>query len=378
MSNERLRRETPVPPDGDVPTEPGAPDEEEDLGSVKAESDATVTVAPNSLDRLKAALDSVRALLTSAPERASAYTDLYVYCSDLLRLVETKIRELEPGAEVTPEQLESVCILLGPYRNLTTLTCSVLSLHPQCVVLNHAGFRTLRNPKLNFLADYSPDKFREFVRYAGFASRGGMRGTYGGDIRLSHAFDREPMRQAQARLGRSARGPTRCLVWKDSHLVTNFLRSARVDVPGLLQRNDKIRFLLPIRNPIDCAISNLRTGHVTFFATAHGISPASSVEDLVGAVLDEIAWFVRLRENSGRPEKFFFYFEHAMGRGVLEQMLSFLQLPHDEAYLAAAAEAFKASGERRKEARIVDLYADQVKEKFQRYPEMRDALLRFA
>ena len=102
------------------------------------------------------------------------------------------------------------------------------------------------------------------------------------------------------------------------------------------------------------------------------------VEDLVGAVLDEIAWFVRLRENSGRPENFFFYFEHAMGRGVLEQMLSFLQLPHDEAYLAAAAEAFKASGERRKEARIVDLYADQVKEKFQRYPEMRDALLRFA
>jgi hypothetical protein len=143
-----------------------------------------------------------------------------VFCSDLLRLVEVKIREIDPGAVITPEQLESMCILLGPYRNLTTLTCSVLSLHPQCVVLNHAGFRTLRNARLNFLADYSPDKFREFVRYAGFASRGGVRGTYGGDIRLSHAFDRESMRQAQASLQRSAAGPARCLVWKDSHLVT--------------------------------------------------------------------------------------------------------------------------------------------------------------
>ena len=170
MTNERLPRGAAVPPDGDVPTEAGAPDEEaEGLSPANAGSDTTAQpapVAPNSLDRLKAALDAVRALLSSAPERASAYTDLYVYCSDLLRLVEAKIREVDPGAEITPEQLESVCILLGPYRNLTTLTCSVLSLHPQCVVLNHAGLRTLRNPKLNFLANYSPDKFSEFVRYA--------------------------------------------------------------------------------------------------------------------------------------------------------------------------------------------------------------------
>jgi hypothetical protein len=292
--------------------------------------------------------------------------------------VEVKIREIDPGAVITPEQLESMCILLGPYRNLTTLTCSVLSLHPQCVVLNHAGFRTLRNARLNFLADYSPDKFREFVRYAGFASRGGVRGTYGGDIRLSHAFDRESMRQAQARLQRAAAGPARCLVWKDSHLVTNFLRSARIDVPRLLERNDKIRFLLPIRNPIDCAISNLQNEHIKFFPPSYGLSPASPVERVVDAVLDEIAWFLKLRENSGRPENFSFYFEHTMGRDALERLLGFLRLPHDEAYLAAAGEAFRASGEHPKEARIVDLYADQVNRKFPRYPEMREALLRFA
>ena len=377
---ERPPQEGAIPQDAGVPAESDTAEQADGPTTTAGGPDAAGAkpVAPNSLDRLKATLDGVRSLLSSAPERASTYTDLYVYCSDLLRLVEAKIREVEPGAEITPEQLESVCILLGPYRNLTTLTCSVLSLHPQCVVLNHAGLRTLKNRRLNFLANYTPDKFGEFVRYAGFASRGGMRGTYGGDIRLSHAFDREPMQQAHARLRSAGRGPARCLVWKDSHLVTNFLRSARVDVPRLLQRNDKLRFLLPIRNPIDCAISNLRMGHVKFFGMHHAISPASPLEDVVAAVLDEIAWFLALREGSGRPERFFLYFEHAMGRAVLEQLLQFLGLPADEAYLAVAAEVFEASGERRKEARIVDLYADQVRQKFSRYPEMRDALLRFA
>jgi hypothetical protein len=351
------------------------------MTSVNAES-GTITparpAAASSLEELKAALDAVRGLSASGPDGASTYMNLYVFCTDLLKLVETKIHELEPSAEITPEQLESVCILLGPYRNLTTLTSSVLSLHPQCSVLNHAGLRTLQNQRLNFLADYSPDKFLEFARYAGFASRSGTRGPYGGDIRLSHAFDREPMRQAQARLQGSAGGPTTCLVWKDSHLVTNFLRSAQVDVPRLLRCNEKIKFLLPIRNPIDCAISNLRTGHVQFFAAFHGISPASSLEELVRAVLDEIAWFVTLQENSGRPENFFFYFEHQMGRAVLEKLLEFLRLSPDEAYLTATADAFKAGRGRRKEERIVSLYADQVTQKFRRHPEIRDALLQFA
>jgi hypothetical protein len=351
------------------------------MTALKAEPDTTppaIPVAPTSLEELTAALDAVRELLALAPQRASAYLDLHVFCTDLLRMVDARIHEVDPGAEITAEQLESVCILLGPYRNLTTLTCAVLGLHPQCVVLNHAGVRTLRNPRLNFLADYSPDKFSEFVRYAGFASRGGARGTYGGDIRLSHAFDFEPMRQAHERLQGLANGPTKCLLWKDSHLVTNFLRSARVDVPGILGCNPKLKFMLPIRNPIDCAISNLRNGQVVFFAPFHGISPASAIEDVVGAVLDEIAWFVTLQETSGRPDNFFLYFEYESGPRVLAKMLTFLGLPHDEMYLAAAIEAFKVSGGRRKDDRIVNLYAEQVRQKFARRPELREALLEFA
>jgi hypothetical protein len=216
------------------------------------------------------------------------------------------------------------------------------------------------------------------VRYAAYASESGVRGEYGGDIRHSHAFFLEPMRQAEARLRGAARGPARSLVWKDSHLVGNFLRAARVDVARLLQRNDKLRFLLPIRDPIDCAIANLRTGHVDFFRESHGLSRGSPVEAVVAAVLDEIAWFVALRESSGRPEKFLIYFEHEIGKDVLEKMLRFLGLPRDETYLAAAGAAFKVSRSTDVEARPVAAYARLVREKFQRHPEIRDGLMKFA
>ena len=338
---------------------------------------------PTSLEELLAALDAARGLMAeelpaSAPERIAAYRNMYVLCMDALRELDTRIHGLAPEGEIVPEQLESVCILLGPYRNLTSLTGSVLSLHPQCLVLNHAGVRMLPNARLNFLLNYSRDKFNEFVRYAAYASQAGTRGEYGGDIRHSHAFLLESMQQAEAQLRGAARGPTKCLVWKDSHLVGNFLRAARVDVPRLLQRNEKLRFLLPIRDPIDCAISNLRTGHVEFFRESHGLSRASPLEDVVAAVLDEILWFVALRDGSGRPEKFFIYFEHEIGGDVLEKMLRFLGLPRDEAFLAAAGAAFKLSRSTDAEPRPVDAYARMVKQKFERHPGIRDGLMKFA
>jgi hypothetical protein len=347
----------------------------------KAQPDATVPAmpaGPTSLEELQAALAATQSLLASAPDRAGAYRDMHVFLTDALRAVDARIRELARRPEISAEQLESVCILLGPYRNLTTLTCSVLSLHRQCIALNHAGVRTLTNPRLNFLRDYTPEKFDEFVRYAVYASRGGARGTYGGNIRLSHAFDSEEMQQAAAKLEGSARGKTKSLVWKDSHLVTNFLRTQRIDVLALLERNAQLRFLLPVRNPIDCAISNLHTGHVEFFATSHGLSATSPPEDVVAAVLDEIAWFLALRESSGHAERFFIYFEHEVGPEVLRRMLGFLGLAPDETYLAAAAPAFKVSPAKYDQRRLADLYATQVEQKFERHPQIREALMQFA
>ncbi|MDA1267369.1 MAG: hypothetical protein O2816_19990 [Planctomycetota bacterium] len=105
--------------------------------------------------------------------------------------------------QVDPDQIQSVCLALGPYRNLTTLTAGLLALHPACQVLNHAGVQLLPDPERNFLADYSPGRMRAFLRSALDLSAGGERGQQGGAITKSHAFDpQHPLgRLYQARYG---------------------------------------------------------------------------------------------------------------------------------------------------------------------------------
>src|SRR5690349_16380034 len=99
--------------------------------------------------------------------------------------------ELASARSVTTDQIRSVCLFLGPYRNLTTLTASLLFLHPRCQVLNHAACRIFGDPRFDFLADYSERRFNDFMRYAIHASRGGRRGQFGGSITHSHAFDEQ-------------------------------------------------------------------------------------------------------------------------------------------------------------------------------------------
>ena len=50
---------------------------------------------------------------------------------------------IDPGRSrcVDIKYVGYVCLTPGPYRNLTTLTVSVLYLHPDYQVLNHAGTR---------------------------------------------------------------------------------------------------------------------------------------------------------------------------------------------------------------------------------------------
>lgn len=56
------------------------------------------------------------------------------------------------------QDVRAVCLALGPYRNLTTLTASVIALHPNCQVLNHGWSRVAGKGKLNFLTDYDASK----------------------------------------------------------------------------------------------------------------------------------------------------------------------------------------------------------------------------
>ena len=91
--------------------------------------------------------------------------------------------------QIDISEIRVVCLALGPYRNLSTLTGSILFLHPHCQVLNHGGVRIFGDSHVDFISEYSPQRFDAFVRYAVQISGGGRRGKYGGSILHSHAFD---------------------------------------------------------------------------------------------------------------------------------------------------------------------------------------------
>ena len=145
-----------------------------------------------------------------------------------------KERDLRACDNVCTETLRTVCLTLGPYRNLTTLTASVLYLHPRCQVLNHAGGRVFGDPRIDFLANYSEETFERFVRYALRASQTGRRGKHGGSIRHSHAVeDRPQMREAIGAM--APKDQPICLVWKESLRTGNHIRRNGVDLGEMLK-----------------------------------------------------------------------------------------------------------------------------------------------
>ena len=83
--------------------------------------------------------------------------DMHVLGNKLrqFRLRLTDVIDLRTSRYLDIQDIESVCLTLGPYRNLTTLTASVLFLHPNCQVLNHAGIRIYGNRQIDFLWDYN-------------------------------------------------------------------------------------------------------------------------------------------------------------------------------------------------------------------------------
>lgn len=276
--------------------------------------------------------------------------------------------------QIDISNVKTVCLALGPYRNLTTLTSSILALHPTCQVLNHASDRILDDKHLNFLLNYNQSKFDAFTKYAIYISGGGKRGRYGGSITLSHAFDYDNIREAyQARYGKSLiKERIECLFWKEPLRTSNFIKQNQVDLGAIFNKNDKLRFLMPIRNPLDCAISNLKTGHVKFFL---GLNQQSSLEEVLAGILKELLWFLKL--HTDYPERFFYYFENGSEDQVLLALANFLGIEPDSEWLKSSLANFKVKASYQYDSHIVGYYNDLVKENFSVYPKVLEKLSLF-
>jgi hypothetical protein len=242
--------------------------------------------------------------------------------------------------EKSASRLQTVALILGPYRNLTTLTAAVLSLHPGCQVLNHAGRRML-SKDLDFITRYSDARFVSFCAAALKCSTGGERGDYGGSIRLSHAFDRSVLSERfDYRFGTAVMKdhPT-CLVWKDSQFVTDRIRAKGGRIESLLAAAPKLRFLMPVRNPLDCALSNVRTGHAGRIPGANSEDPS----DVLDKILESIAWFGAVA--AGNPGRAYMFFQDDDPNTVCDGFAQLLNLSDDRQWRADVGASFDVRGE---------------------------------
>jgi hypothetical protein len=247
------------------------------------------------------------------------------------------------------QDLNTMCIFLGPYRNLTTLTASVLSLHESCQVLNHSGDAVFADPRLNFIVDYSDRKFHRFCRFAMTESSSSGDRNEKGSIQRSHAFRRQAMRETYERRHGEQEGHRRirCLVWKESLRVSNLLREQGIPVEELLRANSKLRFLMPVRNPLDCAVSNCETGMNSLFSNLHEQDLSATLD----AIMAEFAWFRGLQQRW--PERFFAYCQNEFNRDLLVRLAAFLEIAADEDWISDSLQCYqlKASYEHSAEAK---------------------------
>ena len=268
--------------------------------------------------------------------------------------------------------LETVCLLLGPYRNLTTILSSTLYLHPNCQVLNHAGPRIHGKKEIDFFSNYSPKIFNNFIRFSIEISRKGEAGSYGGSITKSHAFDSKTLKNIYRKSEVKKAQSIKSLVWKESLINTNLIKSDKFSLSNVIEREKRLRFMLPIRNPLDCTISNIKTGHAKIFK---GINQNYTAFDILESIIEEIHWFILKKQEY--PDRFFYFFENDISKNLFLDIANFLKLNADKTWVINAESAFLVKSGYKHDSELVKFYKKLIKNRFYKYPSIIDKFLSF-
>ena len=270
--------------------------------------------------------------------------------------------------------IETLCLPLGPYRNLTTLTAALIAFHPKCVVLNHAAMRILPDRELDIFASPDADTWRRFIQTAIRLARHGGKGMDGGSILQSHAFNDTALREAHRERfgGETVSNRPRLLFWKDSQVIGAYLRHLASRAVGLDGLGVAIRFVVPVRNPLACARSNFdrKSVHRLF----PGLAPTSEHE-MLDRLLDI---YVDLAAKSrADPDRYFLMPEPAFTRQGFIELANFLGIEADEDWLDTAERLIRPRRETGFPAGDWQRYAQAIDTRFDEFPHMRKALRAF-
>ena len=172
--------------------------------------------------------------------------------------------------------------------------------------------------------------------------------------------------------GNLRKDEVRSIVWKDSQRLTNFLRDNKL-LDQVLESNEKIRFLMPIRNPMDCAISNSNSRK-----SEHLLSRGGSLHDVLGAVCRKIAWFQQQKQRL--PDRFFSFFENRFDEATLRDFATFLGLEATPEWVEDALRVYQIKPSYDHDAELVAEYRSRIERYFVNDlgdPEFAETMTRF-
>jgi hypothetical protein len=283
-------------------------------------------------------------------------------------------REIRKSNDIDISDIKTICLVFGPYRNLTSLSATMAVLHPNCQVLNHAQRRILPHKKVNFFMNYSETRFNRFIKYAIQISLSGKRGIVGGSILHSHAFDKLDVKEKyKNRFGdKLLKEKINCLFWKEGlHLQNHFLEN-NINTIDLINKNKKIVFILPIRNPLDCAMSNQNTGMSNIF---HQINPNSTYQEILKSILDNFLLFFNNQKQLS--SNFFHYYQHSFNESTLKEFCNYLDLPFDERWKNDVLDIYNIKESYPHKKEDIDFYEEYVSTNFKDFPDEMEKLLQF-
>lgn len=281
-------------------------------------------------------------------------------------------RPLRAEELAAADRIGTVVLPLGPYRNLTTMTAALFAFHPNAVVLNHAADRVFGS-RYDPFDELGAARWRTFKAGALRLLQHGRKSSYGGNVIFSHAFRGGPLADLYAaRFGATLLKPdATTLFWKDSMRFTNRFIEGRPAIDAFLAANDQSVFVFPVRNPMDCARSNLATGH-----SRHLVAKGDArFEAVLTRILEVLHWF-RVRERAS-PERFWSFTEAELEDGFLDRFAAFCRLRPSAAWREDAPKTIEVAPRSEHAASNRDLYARLTAELFADDPEMRTRLERF-
>ena len=220
-----------------------------------------------------------------------------------------------------------VCLILGPYRNLTTMTCSYVNFHENIIVFNH-GLQKIKNQNGDFWNKQTLESFNRFTSFVKKNYLGGSRGDKGGSIALSHGYDKKHI-LSEHRDKIPQKSNVAFIFLKESGRVTKELRSNFSDFTKIDKLisvcNGRVVFIRPVRTIYKSVLSNIETRRVSGRRGLYDYHKRSNHEkNFLEWYLSDLNWFCKCK--SKYPDLFLCFYEKDIQR-LNEIICNFLDIP---------------------------------------------------